>query len=63
MSVSVLYSADRLMSLDIRRRNNAEGARPCLCHAAPPTAVGGAHNSPVAISQCHHDIEEWLHFV
>ena len=20
----------------------------CLCHAAPPTAVGGAHNSPIA---------------
>ena len=36
------------LSLDIRRRNNAEGARPCLCHVAPPTAVGGVHNSPVA---------------
>ena len=36
------------LSLDIRRRNNAKGARPCLCHAAPPTAVGGAHNSPIA---------------
>ena len=23
-------------------------ARPCLCHAAPPTVVGGAHNSPIA---------------
>ena len=34
------------LSLDIRRRNNAKG--PCLCHAAPPTAVGGAHNSPIA---------------
>ena len=20
----------------------------CLCHATPPTAVGGAHNSPIA---------------
>ena len=27
---------------------NAEGARPCLCHAAPPTAVGGAHNATIA---------------
>ena len=38
------------LSLDIRRRNIAKGARPCLCHAAPPTAVGGAHNSPIAHS-------------
>ena len=48
---SVVYSAGRLivgLSLDIRRRNNAKGACPCLCHAAPPTAVGGAHNSPIA---------------
>ena len=27
------------------------GARPCLCHATPPTAVGGAHNSPIADGQ------------
>ena len=25
----------------------ADGARPCLCHAALPTDVIGAHNSPV----------------
>ena len=43
------------LSLDIRRRNIAKGARPCLCHAAPPTAVGGAHNSPIA--NARHDIE------
>ena len=29
-------------------RRICSGARPCLRHAAPPTAVGGAHNSPIA---------------
>ena len=27
-------------------------------HCRALTAVGGAHNSPM--SQCHHDIEEWV---
>ena len=50
---SVLYSAHRLMPaclwtcLSDGVLTNAEGARPCLCRAAPPTAVGDAHNSPV----------------
>ena len=49
LSVSVLYSADRLMSSNgIRRRNIAKGACQCLCYAAPPPVVGGAHNSPIA---------------
>ena len=33
-------------------------ARLCLCHAVPPTAVGGAHNSPIAndIEECVSDL-------
>ena len=37
------------LCLDIRRRINAEGACPCLCHAALLTVVGGAHNSPIIL--------------
>ena len=36
----------------------------CVCHAAPPTAVGGAHNSPIAndiiIILLYYNIEDVL---
>ena len=51
------------LSLDIRQRDqrvtqSAHCAAPIYgCHAAPPTAVGGAHNSPIA---SHQNNQVWL---